>query len=437
VSGVSVAGFEAIVALFFGAFTAPTAPVFLTVVRGWVLCLGRPTIRRLVAAAGGPGVALRLLWAAARFFRLSSWELQELWRLLAVKVLVPWFAATGRVLFAGDDTTCDKFGKRVAFAAIFRDAVHSAGGRTVFHRAHCWVVLSLQVRVSRWSKVIGFPVNARIYRKEADCDAEHPFRTRQQLLLEMIREVAAWLPGRQLELVADGAYPCREVVTERPESVTFTSRMRGDAALYALPRRPRTPRRGRPRQKGKRMATPERTARRVHNWKRVRVLLYGEERERLVWTRRVLWWKVSGPVPVLLVISRDPERKEDDDFFVTTDLAADPAHVVETYACRWGIEEIFWEGKQLFGFRRVQGWRPRTVERQAPFALFVMSLVKAWYIHDVALRERPEELPPTSAMLTTLRLAYWRERINRLSLPRREKCEILGTIQNALSTAAG
>jgi len=110
--------------------------------------------------------------------------------------------------------------------------------------------------------------------------------------------------------------------------------------------------------------------------------------------------------------------------------------VVETFAMRWGIEEVFWEGKQLFGFRKVQGWRPRTVERQAPFALFVLSLVKAWYVHQVALRKRSEGLPSTSAMLTALRFAYWRQRINRLSLPRREKCEMLEVVHNALAAAA-
>jgi len=272
----------------------PTAQTFLTLVQGWVLCLGRPTARRLLAVVDGK---VKSLSAYARFSRCARWEMQELWRRLVVEVLVPWFAATGRIIFATDDTTCDKFGKRVAFAAIFRDAVHSSGGRVVFHRAHCWVVLSLQVRLPLWRKVVSFPVNARIYRKEADCDAQPPFRTRQQLALEMIREVASWLPDRHIELVGDGAYPCEELVAGLPPKVRLTSRMRSDAALYELPKRPRTRRRGRPRQKGRRLPTPERLARRALGWNRVKVVLYGEERERLVWTRRVLWWKVSKAVP--------------------------------------------------------------------------------------------------------------------------------------------
>ena len=430
---VSVAGFEGLVTVFFSVFTAPTAGVFLTLVRGWVLCLGRPTIWRLYRVAG---VTLASLWACARFFRAARWELAELWRRLVVEVLMPWFAPTGRLLVAGDDTTNDKFGKRVAFAALFRDAVHSTGSRAVFHRAHCWVVLTLQVRLPGCKHVLSLPVNARIYRKEKDCDEKHPFRTRQQLLRHMAREFASWVPGRVVELVADGAYACADVAGNLPPQGVFTTRPRSDAVLYALPRKPRKPGRGRPRQRGKRLLTPARMAKRLRTWKLVKVVMYGEERERLVWTRQVLWWNVLRAVPVLLVISRDPEGKEKDDFFITTDVEGDAAHVVETYASRWGIEEVFREGKQLVGFGKVQGWRPRSVERQAPFALFVLSLVKAWYVHEVALRGRLEELPPTSAMLTALRMAYWRQRISRMSLSRREKCQILGALQTALSTAA-
>ena len=429
----SVAGFEAIVVGFCSVFTAPTAVTFATLVRGWVQCLGRPTVRRLLAVVDE---VTKSPSTYARFFRCARWDFAELWRVVVTEVLVPWFAPAGRLLFALDDTTCTKFGKRVAFAALFRDAVRSTGGKAVFHRAHCWVVMSLQVRLPLWPRVISFPVLARLYRKKADCDAGHPFRTRQQLALEMIREVASWLPDREIEVVADGAYPCEEIIGGLPPKVTFTSRMRSDAALYALPKRPRVRRPGRPRQKGRRLPTPARMAKRVRAWKRVKVLMYGEERERLAWTRKVLWWGVAKAVPVLLVISRDPDGRQKDNFFVTTDVAAAGAHVVEVFACRWGIEEVFREGKQLVGFGHVQGWSPRSVERQAPFALFILSLVKAWYVHEIALRKRPDALPATSAMLTALRLGYWRQWIMRLSLPKRQTREILRAISNALSAAA-
>lgn len=429
----TVAGFEAMVISFSPVFTVPSAASFLTLVAGWVQCLGRPTIRRLLGVVDG---ATKSASSYSRFFRCGRWCFNEVWRWLVTGLLVPRLAGSGRLLLGCDDTTCDKFGRRVAYAALFRDAVRSTPGNKVLHRAHCWVVLSMQIRLPLWKRVLSFPMMARLYRKKSDADAEHPFRTRQQLALDIIQTVAAWLPGREIELVADGAYPCEELVQGLPAKVVFTSRMRSDAALYDLPKPPRKRRRGAPRKKGDRLPAPAELARTAKTWTRVKVVQYGKERERLIWTRVVLWWKVAKARPVLLVIVRDPDGKEKDDFFFTTDLAASGAHVAEAFAGRWGIEEVFREGKQLVGFSRVQGWRPTSVERQAPFALLVLSLVKLWYVHHVALRTRPDELPPTSQMLTALRLAYWRRRINRLSLPRAEKRQIIQAVHNALAAAA-
>jgi hypothetical protein len=402
-------------------------------VRGWVQCLGRRSIRRVLAAAGE---AARSASTFSRFFRSAAWEFADLWRWLIVQVLVPWFAATGRLVFAIDETTCDKFGKRVAFAALFRDPVRSEGGRSVFRRAHCWVVMSLQVRLPLWRKLVSFPVGARLYRKKADCDAAHPFRTCHQLAREMMDEVASWLPDRTIEVVTDGAYPCREFLRDLPANVVVSSRMACRAAVYDLPRPPRVRRRGRPRQKGRRLPSLARMARRVRTWRRVNVLVGDHERVELVWSRLVLWWEVTKAMPVRLVIRRDPEGKHGDLFLFTTDAAAEEAAVLESYGRRPGIEELIREAKQLFGFRLVQGWRPRTVERQAPFALLVLSVVKAWYVHDIGLAEHSVELHPTSAMLTALRFAYWRLRITALRLPERKEAQILQAIQNALSTAA-
>ena len=90
------------------------------------------------------------------------------------------------------------------------------------------------------------------------------------------------------------------------------------------------------------------------------------------------------------MIVRDTSGKEKDDYFFTEDLSMDPARAVELYCSRWGIEEAIREAKQVMGFDEVQGWKERTVERQAPFALMLLSLAKAWYVRHVAPTERPE-----------------------------------------------
>ena len=70
--------------------------------------------------------------------------------------------------------------------------------------------------------------------------------------LVLSRQMTAALPGRSIHVVADAAYAGKEL-RRLPGSVTWTTRLRKDAALYALPG-PRTAKRGRPRVKGTRLA---------------------------------------------------------------------------------------------------------------------------------------------------------------------------------------
>jgi len=428
----SVSSFEALVICLFPAFTSPTAATFKTLVGCWVQCLGRPTIYRLLASTAE---ATKSSSTYARFFRYARWAMDVLSRLLIVEVLVPWFAKVGKLLFMCDDTTCDKHGKRVAFASLFRDALRSLPNSTVFVWAHCWVVMTMAIRFPLWPRPIHFPVMLRLYRKKCDCDAKHPFRTKQQLALEMITIIAQWLADRKIVLVADGAYPCEELVGKRPENVEFVSRMQSNAALHGQLRVRSKHGRGRPRQKGRRLPTPKQMAQQVRHWRKIKVWAYGQKRRVEVHSRRVLWWSVAKARPVLLVITRGLREDGIPQFFFTTDLTATECEVIETFAARYGIEEVFRDGKQLFGFGEVQGWTPRAVERQAPFALLVMSLVKAWYLHEVALVSKPEQLPPTSFMLLTLRMAYWEKRITELSLSGRQKSKIIRAIYNALAAA--
>ena len=68
---------------------------------------------------------------------------------------------------------------------------------------------------------------------------------------------------------------------------------------------------------------------------------------RLVLVRDVLWYTVNKRDLLRLVIVRDPDGIEPDDFFITTDRTATGAQVASRYAGRWSIEVCF----LLPGFR--------------------------------------------------------------------------------------
>jgi len=430
-----VSAYETMLLSFGCCFTRPTAANFATVIVGWTLCLGRPTVVRIVASLVFG--ATRHLSTYHRFFSTARWSPDDLWRVFLVHVVVPNLVPEGPIAIAADDTTCEKYGRRVAYAGRYRDAVRSNPAQLVVHWAHNWVILTMLYRSPLWPlRVIAIPVMARLYRKAEQCDQAHPFGTRAQLVVGMMRELADWLPGREFEVVADGAYPSEELLAELPARASFTSRLRADATLFGLPPAARRRRMGRPRRKGAPLPKLAAIARRRTGWVRRVLVLYGRRRRRELYEFTALWWHVAKGRPLKVVIVRDPRGREKDDYFFTTDTAMDAGHLVELFAARWGIEEAIREAKQLVGFDDVQGWRAETVERQAPLALLVLGLAKVWYLVHVAPREHARGFPSTASMLTRLRMSYWQQRLSQLQAPRRETQKLAKALGSALAAAA-
>lgn len=207
------------------AFHAPSAINFQTLVYGLVLCLGRPTVTNLWRASSQR--TTKHPCALHRFFSRAVWSPERLSELLLTKILIPYLVPTGTLHVAGDDTTCGKSGRRVAYASWFRDAVASTGGQTVKHWAHNWVILCLIVRCP-WAKnrLWHIPFMARLYRAEKDCRGQRRFRTRQQIMNEMVGKVRQWEGSRRIELGADGAYATHEMVEGLAPGVVLISRVR-------------------------------------------------------------------------------------------------------------------------------------------------------------------------------------------------------------------
>jgi hypothetical protein len=423
------------------AFTARTYVTFLHVATAWALCRSRPAVTGLVLTVGG-----RLLGRAAkhwtsyeRFFYKAAWSPAAAGRLLLARVAGPLVDAAGAggpgaaVGLAIDDTTCGRFRDRVAFAGYFKDASASNVAGKACHWAHNWVIGCVTFRCRRWPQwVIALPVLFELYRKKADCDPKdkaRPFRSRHEIAAAMVRAAREALPGRRLEVAADGQYATRVLCAELRAGESLVSRVRRDAALHALPPTRRAPgRRGPLPLKGRRLPTPlVMAARRTAGWRDVEVLAYGKRVAKRVLAVVCLWTAVRGYAPIKLLIVRDPAGAQDDDFFFCTDPAEPDERIIERAAARWPVEEVVRDAKQHGGMEKVQGWCARTVERQVPVALVVQALVKAWYVAHAAPRgaaafrpggpnscpwlAHPKSHPSYLDMLACLRWALWRSRM--------------------------
>jgi hypothetical protein len=414
-------------------FRAPSFALFTDLVFGWVCAPGRRTITAMIAIADPAG--RRAHDAYHRFIRDGAWQMAALWRVLAVHAITG-LVPDGVVAVDCDDTLFHKAGRHVDGAGIFRDAVRSSGKAVVYALGLNLVVLTVRI-TPRWGGMpIGLPINARLHRKnDATSTVEHA--------AAMIRELADWLPDRHFHLCADGAYA--SLCGARLPRTHITTRIRRDAALFeAAP--PRTGKRGRPRTKGDRLPTPPQLATQAPQdaWQAVEVDARARTLQRLVLVRDALWYTVNKTDRLRLVIVRDPDGTEPDDFFITTDPAATGTQVASRYAGRWSIEVTFRDVKQDLGGQDPQSWKRSGPERAACLSLWLHALIWCWYLDNHPTGRtwitrawyRSKTTPSFLDALAALRRSLWRQRITAMSAPPAHDPEITNALLDTLAYAA-
>src|SRR5512135_1953982 len=128
-----------------------------------------------------------------------------------------------------------------------------------------------------------------------------------------------------------------------------------------------------------------------------------------------LYYKSGRDRLLTIVLVRDPEGKRPDQMFYCTKLDWTAKEILSAYACRWAIECTFEYCKQFLGLEDPANRLPKAVERTAPMALFLFSMVVVWFHQTghqfVRFPFRPwypqKEEPSFADMVTTLRrLSY-------------------------------
>jgi hypothetical protein len=428
-----VSGFAALLELTRSVFSAPSFAIFADLMLGWVLAPGRRTITGIIAVADPAG--RRAHDAYHRFVRDGAWGMARLWRVLAIHTVAR-FAPDGVIAVDCDDTLFHKSGRNVNGAGIFRDAVRSSAGRVVYAMGLNLVVITLRVNPPWGGCPIALPINVRLRRKnDPATSVEHA--------AAMIGELAAWLPDRDFHLCADGAYAT--LAGAGLPHCHITSRMRRDAALFE-PAPPRTGRRGRPRTKGDRLPTPPELATQApkRHWRRVTFDVRGHTAARLINVRDVLWYRVNQRDLVRLVVVRDPDGIEPDDFFFTTDLTAPGGAVAARYAGRWSIEVTFRDAKQNLGAQDPQCWKRQGPERAAALSLWLHASIWSWYLDahptGASWPTRPwyrhKTTPSFLDALAALRRQLWTPRITALSSQHHDNHKIADALLDTLTYAA-
>jgi DDE superfamily endonuclease len=230
-----------LLAAFSPLFTAPSFRTFSMLACGFLAQSGKRTVCGMLTGAG-----LSRLWPHDRahyFFSRARWNPDDL-GIAAAKLVISLLVPDGEpVEVLIDDTLFRRRGKRVWAASWFHDG--SAAGPAKTGYGNNWVVLAVRVRLPMISRPVAVPVMAKLVIKGTAS------ASRLWLARRMAARLAAGLPGRRVHVTADSAY-AGEQLKQLPGGVTWTTRLRSNAALHGLPPE-RTGRKGRPRKKGDRL----------------------------------------------------------------------------------------------------------------------------------------------------------------------------------------
>ena len=396
-------------AVFAACFTQPSFERFLTLISGWVLCVGRHTVTGVLRAAGVVGHEHHSGYH--RFFSDAAWSADTV-GLTLLGLLLSIEPVSGVAELVIDDTLARHTGKHIAAGCMHRDPLLSTGKKPFFHFGHNWVVLALAVRFL--GKTYALPVLVRLYRSEKlNKQLERPHRKKTDLANELIQLVAAEFPERRFRLIGDNAWANCSILRPLPKSFHFVGRARLDASLNARPARRSG--RGRPRVRGRKVASPNKRSN--GPWKKLTVDISGRPATVQVQVFDTLWYTVARGRLLRFVLVRGWPGHAKDDVLVTTDVTASAQEVITQYCNRWPIEETFGWAKSKLGFEDPQNRTEPAAERTAPMALWTYSLVIHWYRQwsrrrtQLPFRSAPwyasKTRPSFADMLATLRRESW------------------------------
>lgn len=360
------------------AFSKRSWPFVLATVVPWLLCTGQRCMTRLAALAPHR----RHLSSYYRFLSDGKFRLEVFFRSL-FDLIVRTFP-TGLLVLVLDDTLVPKWGRGIFGTGSFFD--HVRRPRPGYIWGHNWLVLAVVVQVGPLAWV-ALPFWVRLYRPRKSCPKD-AFRTRHELALEALAAVRLWYAGPIL-LLADGAYNNRSLVRPlRRLEIHLVSRLRSDARLRAarVPRQPKG-KRGRKPKWGPYLPSLGKLARQDRAFKKQTVAIYGKTVTLQLREIVACWPPLDCLVKV--VITRDPKRPQRVAYLMTTDLTLSDVQVVEWFAKRWTVEQLFSVAKTQLGFDSAEVRKPRAVRRHAALTLALVTWVEVWWhLHHANARAR-------------------------------------------------
>ena len=358
--------------------TAPSFDSFKTLLLGWVFAR-RHTVSGMMLAADAVGTKHHS--AYHRLFAAARWSLDEL-GMAVFALILPLLGSDGLVLLGIDDTLARKRGLKVFGVGMHHDPLLSTRKTAITNWGHCWVVLGVILKPpfcgDRW---FCLPILFRLYVPKKVAEKKRlPYFTKPQLAVQMLQLLCGRFENVRFHAVGDSAYGGKSVLLCLPANCDLTSRLPMDARLYdAPPPRIKSRKGGRPRKRGKRLPTPAQML--LGRCRRLALDIYGrKDKSRVAEMTAHCYAAPDREMKIVAVEPLSGGRKAQA-FFST--CPSDTAEAVLTrYAARWSLEVTHHDAKGQLGFEEPQGWTRLAVQRTAPTAMLLYSLVLLWFARE-------------------------------------------------------
>jgi len=343
------------------------------ILMGMLFAKGRRTVTTWLRAAGIHDDFADYYYFLQPLGYKSKQFAERLWTMLLVRM------APDRVLLVVDDTPTQRYGPHVQGAGIHHNPTPGPADQKFLY-GHIWVTISLALHHRLW-ETIGLPLVGLLYVRAKDIPRIPPkyhwqFHTKLELAAEQVLKFAnmAQAFGKTVWVVADGAYAKRPFLKPlRQAGVVVISRLRKDAALFDLPK-PCTQRgRGRPRQYGRQEISLARRAAHAQNWHTVECSAYGQPVTKTIKTFLATYRPAGGVIRVVIV-----QEDHGCQFFFSTEPAATPREIIETFADRATIEQDFHDVKEVWGAGQQQVRNIWTNIAVFNLNLWMHTLVECW-----------------------------------------------------------
>jgi hypothetical protein len=344
---------------------------------GILFAHGRRTVTTWLRAAGVSDDFQDYYYFLAALGRKSKSVATQLLLLVLRTLPLP-----DRILAIIDDTPTKRYGPKVEGADIHHNPTPGPADQKYLY-GHIWVTLSLAVRHPCFG-ALALPLRAMLYVRRKTM-AKIPkwrgwtFATKLVLAARLVEWIAPIVKqaGKTLWIVVDGGYVKAPFLRRALRGgVTIIGRLRKDAALRDLPRKPRRGKRrgrGRPPKYGKNKISLAKRAAHRNGWETAKCIVYGKTVIKLYKTFLATYRPTGGVIRVVIV-------EEDHDWypFFSTAPNATAVEIIEAFAIRTTIEQDFHDVKEVWGAGQQQVRNIWTNLAVYHLNLWIHTLVELW-----------------------------------------------------------